>query len=95
MLALLLVASALLQPDRLDAFGYDAIGRMNMMMAKGAATNAIYTATCTNWLTSINGAAATCSIACDGGGHNTSEAHTGSVGVTLAYDGHGWLKSDA
>jgi RHS repeat-associated protein len=83
-------------PARSAIYGYDAMGRMNMMVAEGAATNASYSTTSgTNRLASITSPAGDRSIAYDGRGNPTSEARTGGIGVTTAYDGHGRMTSYA
>jgi RHS repeat-associated protein len=83
-------------PARSAIYGYDAMGRMNMMVAEGSASTASYTTTTgTNRLASITTPVGTRSIQYDGRGNPISEARPGSVGVTLDYDGHGRLTSYA
>jgi RHS repeat-associated protein len=83
-------------PERSAIYGYDAMGRMNMMVAEGSAAPASYTTTTgTNRLASITSPAGERTIAYDGRGNPASEARPGSIGVTTAYDGHGRLTSYA
>ena len=91
-------------PARSAIYGYDAMGRMNMMVADpgsgsgagGSASIASYTTTTgTNQLASITTPVGTRSIAYDARGNPTAETRPGSVGVTIAYDGHGRMTSYA
>ena len=83
-------------PARSAIYGYDAMGRLNMMVAEGSASNASYvTTTGTNQLASITTPVGTRSIQYDGRGNPTAENRPGSQIVTIAYDGHGRMTSYA
>jgi RHS repeat-associated protein len=83
-------------PERSAVYGYDAMGRMNMMVAEGAASNASYTTTAgTNRLASLTTPAGTRAIQYDGRGNPLSETRPGSQSVALDYDGYGRLTSYA
>ena len=83
-------------PARSAIYGYDAMGRMNMKVAEGAASTANYSTTQgTNRLASITTPVGTRSISYDNRGNPISEARHGSQSVDLGYDGHGRLTSYA
>ena len=86
-------------PARSSLYGYDAGGRVNMMVAEGSNAPANYTYTQgTNQLASVttsiaNTPAATRTVQYDARGNPTSETRNNGAGatqaVTIAYDGHG------
>ena len=79
-------------PERSALYGYDAMGRMTMMVAEGSASNATYSYTSgSNQLAEISTPAGTRSTAYDARGNPTSEIRPGNQSVSLAYDGHGRL----
>ena len=91
-------------PARSAIYGYDAMGRMNMMVADpgsgsgagGSASIASYTTTTgTNQLASITTPVGTRSIAYDARGNPTAKPAPAASGVTIAYDGHGRMTSYA
>ena len=91
-------------PERSAIYGYDSMGRMNMMVADpgpgGGSTAASYSYTGgTNQLASLTagagGPANTRAIAYDARGNPTGEARPGGQSVSLDYDGHGRLISYA
>ena len=83
-------------PARSAIYGYDAMGRMNMMVAEGSASTANYSYTAgTNRLASVSASTGTRSISYDNRGNPTSETRPGGISVTTAYDGHGRMTAYA
>ncbi len=83
-------------PERSAIYGYDAMGRMNMMVADpgpgGGSTAASYSYTGgSNKLASLTTPQGTRSITYDNRGNPTSESRAGGQSVVLDYDGHGRL----
>jgi RHS repeat-associated protein len=85
-------------------YGYDPVGRLNMMVADpgsgsgagGSATTASYSYTAgSNRLASLTTPAGLRSITYDARGNPASETRPASQSVTLAYDGHARLTSYA